>query len=286
MSARVLHVAVCVLGLVFGFGRGVAVADPALPRVIAAPTAWLPPPGGLVATAGGGVGAEGFGEAGEGLLAIEYGLGALAGIEVGVDRDLRGCMACATERPEGLWLGRAAFRLGARQDAWFPGMPALLVGLRTTWAARGHAFGRARAAELYLVASRVLGPVRVHAGVQASDAEHRGGGPEGESAVRLGVAVRPLAGLEWTPRDLPRSTLLADVAWLPRLAPSEIELEWVAGLGVRYQALSWGAIELAVRNRQGDGLAGTTVMVRVHGVWAPRAARPRRARQLARASEK
>lgn len=76
------------------------------------------------------------------------------------------------------------------------------------------------------------------------------------------------------------------MAWLPRLAPSEIELEWVAGLGVRYQALSWGAIELAVRNRQGDGLAGTTVMVRVHGVWAPRAARPRRARQLARASEK
>jgi len=35
---------------------------------------------------------------------------------------------------------------------------------------------------------------------------------------------------------------------------------------VRYQALSWGSIELDVRHREGDDLGGSTVMVRVNGV--------------------
>lgn len=242
----------------------VAAADPAgdppLPRVLTAPTAWLPPAGTIVGTAGGGVGAEGLGSAGEGLFVLGYGLGGLAAVELGADRDVRGCTACATDRPEGIWLGRAAFRLGARQDAWFTGMPALVLGVRTTWAARGHDFGAARVSEAYVVASRVAGPVRVHAGAAAIDAGYRD--------VGRAAAVRPLGGLEWTPRDLPRSSLMVDVAWLPRLEPDRITLEWAAGIGVRYQALSWGSIELAVRNRQDDGLAGTTVMVRVNGVWA------------------
>jgi hypothetical protein len=34
---------------------------------------------------------------------------------------------------------------------------------------------------------------------------------------------------------------------------------------VRYQALDWGSIELAVRHREGDDLSGSTVMVRVNG---------------------
>jgi hypothetical protein len=252
---RHLLVALALVPLVIAIGQGEAVADPALPRVITAPTAWLPAPGGLVATAGGGVGAEGFG----------YGLGDLAALEVGVDRDVRGCAACGGDGArDGLWLGRAAFRLGVRQDTWLRGMPALVVGLRTTWAARAPGFERTRTADLHVVASRVLGPVRLHAGLQAIDAAHARDGRD----VRLGRAVRPVAGLEWTPRDLPRSTLLVDVAWLPRLASSEIALERVAGLGVRYQALTWGAIELSVRNREGDGLEGTTVMMRVHGMPA------------------
>ena len=238
----------------------VAAADPAIPRVITAPTAWLPPGGAIVATGGAGVGAEGFGNAGEAMLSLSYGLGDLAAVELATDRDLRGCVDC-TDRPNGLWLGRAGFRLGARQDAWFPGMPALVFGVRTTWAAKGPDFGGARASEAYVVASRVVGPTRIHVGASAIDARHR--------QTELGVTMRPLAGLEWTPRDLPRSSLMVDVAWLPRLELDRVTDEWVGGLGVRYQALTWGSIELAVRNRQDDGLAGTTVMVRLNGVWTP-----------------
>ena len=38
------------------------------------------------------------------------------------------------------------------------------------------------------------------------------------------------------------------------------------GGGVRYQALTWGSIELDVRHRQDEGLGASTVMVRVNGV--------------------
>jgi hypothetical protein len=49
--------------------------------------------------------------------------------------------------------------------------------------------------------------------------------------------------------------------------PAPPTTEWLAGWGVRYEALSWGAIELDVRHREGEGLAGSTALVRVTGVW-------------------
>ena len=69
--------------------------------------------------------------------------------------------------------------------------------------------------------------------------------------------------------------MLADIAWQPELTPSGDRPAWIIGWGVRYQALAWGAIELDVRHREGEGLAGSTVMVRVDGVLggAPRAPR-------------
>jgi hypothetical protein len=35
---------------------------------------------------------------------------------------------------------------------------------------------------------------------------------------------------------------------------------------VRYQAFSWGSVELAVRARQGDDLGGATVMARFNAI--------------------
>ncbi len=141
-------------------------------------------------------------------------------------------------------------------------MPALVLGVRTTFAARGHEPGRARASELHAVASRVLGPVRVHAGAAVLD----GGFGDRGAGERLDAQVRPIAGLEWTPSIYPRTSMLADVAWVPRLAPGALGLEWVAGWGVRYQALAWGSIELLIRHREDEGLADSTVLVRVHAV--------------------
>ncbi|MBA3819629.1 MAG: hypothetical protein H0X17_12105, partial [Deltaproteobacteria bacterium] len=63
--------------------------------------------------------------------------------------------------------------------------------------------------------------------------------------------------------------LVADLAWAARLepAPAGPRATWVAGWGVRYQALAWGSIELVVRHREDAGLGGTSVAVRLHGSW-------------------
>jgi len=235
----------------------VAAADPVLSRVLTAPTAWLPPAGTVIGTAGYGR----FGDGG--MINLGIGLGGLAALDLGAENDVRGCTACEDDRPDAIVMGRAGFRLGVRQGAWGRGAPALVFGVRTTFAARGHTFGKARAAEAHLVASWVVGPTRLHAGVAALDAGFR-------DDVSLGPTVKPLAGFEWTPREFPKSSLMADVMWVPRLEPDRALLERVIGIGVRYQALRWGSIELGVRNREDDGLAGTTVLVRVNGVWAPR----------------
>src|SRR5690349_16468206 len=134
-------------------------ADPSGSRVLTAPTAWLPKAGGAVAMLGSD-------HRGDGAAIASYGLGAIAELELGADTDIRGCTDC-TLRPVPLILGRAAFRLGARQGAWFEGMPAIVLGVRTSFAARGHALHDPRASDAYLVASRDLGVVRLHAGVDA-----------------------------------------------------------------------------------------------------------------------
>lgn len=208
-------------------GRAAA-ADPAIDHVVTIPTAWLPGEG--VA-----IGSASLDHRGGGSIVVGYGLGRIAAVEVADDT--------------------AAFRLGARQDAWFGGQPAVVVGVTASLP------GEPRVAQAYVVASRELGPLRVHAGVAALDAEHAG--------VRLGATVRPLAGLELVPPLYPRTTIVGDIQWQPELARPAPAARWVLGYGVRYQALAWGSIELAVRVRQDDGIGGSTVLVRVNGVWRP-----------------
>ena len=212
-------------------GRAAAadpVADPTIDHVVTIPTAWLPGEG--VA-----IGSAALDHRGGGSIVVGYGLGRIAAIELADDG--------------------ATFRLGARQDAWFRGQPAIVAGVFASLP------GEPRVGNAYLVASRELGPLRVHAGIAAFDGEQAG--------ARLGATVRPLAGLEIVPPLYPKTTIVGDVQWQPeRLAPRPAA-RWVLGYGVRYQALSWGSIELAVRVRQDDGIGGSTVLVRVNGVWRP-----------------
>src|SRR5262245_12531526 len=107
-----------------------AVADPTGSRVLTAPTAWLLEAGAASATLG-------LDHRGDGSVRLAYGLGGIAELELGGDSDVRGCTDC-TVRPVPLVLGRAAFRIGAHQDAWIAGMPAIALGVRTAFAARGH----------------------------------------------------------------------------------------------------------------------------------------------------
>ena len=234
----------------------VAAADPAAPRVVTAPTAWLPGAGTLVGSAG-------LDHRLQPAIAIDAGLGELAAVELGADSDVRTCtiaQGCDTDHlATPRLLPRAAFRIGAPQDAWFTGQPAVVLGARVTIGdppAHGLAIG-----EVYVAASRELGPVRLHAGADllaARDARGEAFGPR----------LRPFGAIELTPPQYPRTTLVGDLAWVPRFdAGAPPTTEWLAGWGVRYQALSWGAIELDVRHREGEGLAGSTVMMSVTGVW-------------------
>ena len=246
-------------------------ADPATDRVFTAPTAWLAPEGAIVGTGAVDLRAIAEGRL-ESTIVVGYGLGGLAQLDFGTDADVRGCNLCGDALPTPLYLVRAAFRMGARQDAWFAGMPALLVGTRVSVAASG-AFDNLRVVDAYGVASRSLfeGKLRLHAGVSLVNARFEA--PDGEH--ELGLQVRPNAGLEWTPPQYPKTSLMGDVAFLPLLVADDtgqrIELEWVAGWGVRYQAFEWGAIELAVRHREGleshpEGLGDSTLFVRLNGV--------------------
>ena len=226
-----------------------AAADPADPRVLTVPTAWL-------MRAGDAHGTLGIDHRGDPAAMFGYGLGGLAELEVGGDSDIRGCSDCAA-RPAPITLARAAFRIGARQSAWFTGMPALVLGVRTTWAARSDEDREPRASDAYLVASRDLGVVWLHAGVDALSASAGG--------RRAPARLRPLAAFEIHPPMYPRSSLLGDLAWEPTLDTEHgPTLGWIFGIGVRYQAFRWASVELAVRARQSEELGAATVMLRIN----------------------
>jgi hypothetical protein len=259
------------IGLLVVVARGgKAAADPATDRVFTAPTAWLPAPGAVIGAGSVDLRAIADGRA-ETNVMLGVGLGDLAALEISNDTDVRGCDDCGDQAVTPINIGRATFRLGARQDAWFPGMPAVVVGARKSFLTSGS-FRRARVAEGYLVASRAIGPLRMHAGVTVLDAGFSGDADDtGLRPERtLGATVRPLGGFEWTPSQYPRTSLMADITYVPRFeragSDERVELEWVAGWGARYQAFAWGAIELAVRHRQDEGLGDSTVMMRVSGV--------------------
>lgn len=227
----------------------VATANPALDHVVTAPTAWLPGAGTLAATAG-------LDHHGDAMIDLGAGLGRIAEVDLGRDTDERACTACSHDEPAPqVALVRAGFRLGAPADAWFAHQPALVFGVRAT-----VGDGR-RVGEAYAVASARLGIIALHAGAIALDAiEH---GP------RLGTQVRPFGGAELTPPQYPKTTLMVDVAWHVRFEPEAPRLEYAASWGVRYQALTWGSIELDVGHREAE-LGSPTVMVHLTGVWERR----------------
>jgi hypothetical protein len=230
-----------------------AAADPApppaeLPHVVTAPTAWLP-------AAGTVIGMAGLDHTGEPLVDVAYGMGGLAALDVGVDTDVEATAGSGAPTSE-VALGRAGFRMGLQQELDGLGALAELVGARVTFAGSGR-----RVTDVYAVASARLGAVRVHLGADVMDAKASSG------ATPLGTTLRPTLGVEVTPPIYPRTTLLVDLAWLPKFDGATTEVQYVAGFGVRYQALKWGAIELDVRTREGEGLGDTKVMVRVDGVW-------------------
>lgn len=237
-----MRAAIAIAIVVVG-GAAPALAEPAprAPQVLHAPTAWVQPRD--VVHGEGGVDHRGGG-----FLRVTGGLAGLADVDLGVsDREVT-CDPCDGERRA---TPASIAGAGLKVRAWSAPRAAVAVGLRRSIAGRDAA---PALAEAFAVASIDLGLVRVHAGGAAT------------RATGMATSARPLAGLDWTPPQYPKTTVLADLAWAPEAGPDRTAMRWVAGWGVRYQALAWGSIELAVRHREGEGLSGSTVLVRVAGV--------------------
>ena len=214
---------------------GLAAASPVHDRVLVAPTAELPATGDVIASGS-------LDRHGAIALDAGYGLGGLGEVELALaDSDARDGNAHPVER------ATAAFRIGAHEDAWFSGQPAIVLGVRAT-------IGTDRATSAYVVTSRRIAFVSLHVG----------GSLEAVVDERP-IVVRPLAGFELRPPAFPKTTLLADVSWQPKLAATPTE-ELAFAWGVRYQALRWATIELAVRHDQ-SSFGDPDVFVRVTGMW-------------------
>jgi hypothetical protein len=247
---------------------GAAPAEPVVaplhaPHVLHVPTAWLQPRGGIYAVAGAD-------HRGGGTLVVAGGLAGIAELDAGITDRFVECDPCGAGRVvRPAWIGTAAFKIGLAPGALFRGQPALALGFERSFAARAPTWSTSapRLAGLYLATSAEVAGVRLHGGATLWDAAAIGADGLALRLAHGAAAVRPFVGLEWTPAIYPRTTLLADFSWVPELGPDRIALRALGGWGVRYQALAWGAIELAVRHREGDGLAGSTVFVRVDGAW-------------------
>ncbi len=257
-------------GAVVFLGTRVAEAEPVekpiAPRTLYTPTAYLQGASRVFASAGGD-------HRGGGFFALSLGLGELAEVDLEIGNRLAACEACADGDPvaTSLTAATALFKIGLGEARFGRWQPALALGLRAPLgrvdAKVDGADLEVRAARLYLAASKSLGQVTLHGGVDVWDA-----GAEGAGGVfllhdaPLSERVRPFAALAWNPAVYPRTTLLAELSFAPVVESRDIALRWLGGWGVRYQALSWGSIELAMRHRGGDSLGDSTVVIRLNGV--------------------
>ena len=161
--------------VIAAIGRA-ASAAPLLDHVVAMPSAYVPAENAATGTAG-------LDRYGATSIDLGYGLGGVAEVELGVDSDARACDPCSHDTPApSIYLGHAVFRLAAREDEWFAGQPALVLGVRA------NVGTDRKLGEAYVVASRQLGIAAVHAGVAAIDA--------GDGVQRMHAHVRPMIGAQ------------------------------------------------------------------------------------------
>ncbi len=237
---------------------------PLAPRVLNVPTADLQGAGRTLMTAG-------VSHRGVPFTGLVLGLGDVAEVDLEVADRAGACELCSDEdrHATSVLAVTAMFKIGLAEGRFGNWQPALALGLRAPIGERDATVDvlsrRVRTARLYLGVSKSVGPVRLHGGAEVWDASAEVGEDLDLLHDRpLRDRVRPFAGLAWNPSIYPRTTLLADLSSAPVFDHSAIELRWLGGWGVRYQAVSWASVELAMRHRGGDSLSDSTVLVRVN----------------------
>lgn len=269
ISARTWAAAIAVAVVAATPAAARADEPPAAPRVYHVPTAWLQPHARTFVTAGAN-------HRGGAFVSAAAGLGNIAELDISVIDQLIGCEVCSGDDRETTELTpiTALFKLGVAAGRLGRWQPALALGYRRSFNAREREIGEAvidpELAQMYLVASWKISRLELHLGGDLWDARSGGGG-ESLSEAPLGSQLRPFAGASWRSRRYPRTSLLADIAWAPELratadGPERPELAWLAGFGVRYQALTWGSVELGVRAREKDA-ENLVALLRFNVVW-------------------
>jgi hypothetical protein len=284
LVARAIAVVVAVtLGSRGGAAHAEPVAVPPPPHlahVVDVPTAWIAPRDQVWGSGGASAGDSGLKASTRDsalMVMVGAGLAGLAEVSVGLSDKLIACKPCGglDRASQPAWLGIAGFRLGLPAGKLGRGQPAVALGFERSFAGwAGHDGGDAapdervtpRVAQLHLVTSLERGGVRVHVGATMTDAEVTDSAAHTVHLRRGLGQLRPLVGVELTTPKYPKTTLLAELTWAPELGDERITMRWAGSWGVRYQALRWGSIELAVRHRERDGLEDSTVLIRVNGV--------------------
>ena len=216
-----------------------------MPLIFNAPTGHLLPAGIILTEAGvdtgGGISSD-----------IRVGLGDVAEFGIGTNALIN--VRKGNGEPEAVEAyPTALFKMGIAEDLLFRHQPAISLGFRKSFEVE-HDDRTTRIAQLYLVASKSLGPkFRIHGGAVLWDASvERSDGTE----VLLhddGVdkQLRAFGGIEIEPLD--KSQILIELHWAPEFVlgddttPDEITLKPSLSWGVRYELVDWAMIESGVR---------------------------------------
>ncbi len=221
---------------------------PGAPRVFHAPTAWLQPAGGVFATGGAN-------HRGGMFVAATAGLGGLAEVDVAMTDHVIACSVCDGEQRETveMYIPTAEFKVGLAQGRFARWQPAVALGYRRSLGAIDRDAGGIpfdpELAHMYLVMSLRVSRLELHAGGEMWDATSRPDGPALHEAP-IADQLRAFGAASWRLQRYPRTTVMLDFAWAPELTDPAPRLAWLAGFGVRYQALAWASVELGVRGRE------------------------------------
>lgn len=188
----------------------------------------------------------------------------LAGVaELGLSTDRQ-----RSEPGEEAKLSMAHFKMGTPEGFVHPFMPALALSFRKTlpsavqFLARSDSF---EVAVLGAIASKKIGPLSIHAGAELFSAEDK------KVGLRLQQVIRPTLGLEWSPVDLPLTTIVADLHWVAGQdtnAANALTTRWNVAWGVRYQSLEWASIDVNLRHQEGESISDAIITLGLAGSFS------------------
>lgn len=189
----------------------------------------------------------------------------LAGVaELGLSMDRQ-----RSEPGEEAKLSMAHFKMGTPEGFTHSAMPAFALSFRKTLPSTVQILARSDSFEVAVlgaIASKKIGPVSVHIGAELFSAEDE------EAGLELQQVIRPTLGLEWHPSELPLTTLVADLHWVPGQEMSEpnsaLDTRWNVAWGVRYQSLDWASIDVNLRHQEGESISDAIITLGLAGSWS------------------